>query len=174
VSNEVGREETEAIVRRLDTDSERLSSRIRQLDMDSWRSAVGDELDAMLSNPDAAAARLSHPDARFRVTAISVLDRFFDRCEELRGRWEQMADEDTDPAVRQRALLALVKLSRGTNDALACRLLAQMVNDKTLTADARMAYYEYLLTVAGGEAAVQAEAPNHEINWDFVDRILHR
>ena len=102
------------LVRQLDADSEVLSSRRRELDNEVWTSLAGDHLSRLLSTPDSAIGYLSHPDARLRLAAIAILDRHFNRADQLICTWQQMSESDVDAAVRRRATLVLVRVYRGS------------------------------------------------------------
>ncbi len=80
---------------------------------------------------------------------------------------------DPDPAVRWRATLLLVKTHLGSNDAIAFRLLAEMVRDEILDEDTRVGCYHYLRSVVGDitEGPLSSMA---DIDWEFVDQFCRQ
>jgi hypothetical protein len=141
-----------------------------------WEDLAGAGVDEWLQNRQAAAAHLSDPNPKRRLTALSILLHHWKPDDALAAASETMALTDPDSQVREIALIALRACYHGSNNARIGKLLADIVKDGSRPESVRKIAYAGLFQVRGlpieSWPELKAIRLDHDVDWSFVQGFL--
>lgn len=152
-----------------------ITGSVREFAQQRWESLAGDRLEAMMQGPSATAHYLRNADPKLREAALHISNYHWGLNRSLEPTLQRMAWEDADDDVRGIALLYLVSLYRGTDDARIGKLLVEFVKDQSLSTEFRTTAYYALFRLRGLSSeywphmwSAEWRFPD-DVDWSFVD-----